>query len=80
MGKQSITGAFDLTINLGDAVTYPGRRGSYIWLNRGIVVHIDDNCEYIVVSKRRWEKRSKDVKVYNLHYVVPLPDSAESAS
>jgi hypothetical protein len=70
-----------LAVTVGSKVVYPGRRGSSLWLNQGVVEDIDTidgwSGEHRVLKIRRkansdWEQDGKLVTVYNLENVVPI--------
>ena len=47
------------TIEVGDKVTYPVRRGSSLWVNRGTVTKVDEEREKIQVEV--------DMDFYDVH-------------
>lgn len=81
---MSCTGNFGMDIHVGDFVAYPGRGGSAIWMNCGVVIEInetniklargiqyktfDPNTNSEVLSQRY----IRIVTLYNNHLVVKL--------
>lgn len=69
------------TINVGDTIVYPGRQGSSLWLNKGIVRQVVDTegnggpylglqVERIAQPGRPWEKDGTMVTITALERVV----------
>lgn len=62
------------TIQVGDTISYPVRRGSAMWNNKIVVTEIGTDGDAVVLHGLSADRRS--VKLKNLKYVVVPPSPA----
>ncbi len=66
--------AFEMEATVGDTIAYPGRQGSSLWMNRGVI--IEDNGDSLKVRREGkwdyWNTEDRVVTLTSLGNIVPI--------
>lgn len=69
--------AFGNPLTVGDKVVYPNRTGSNMYINRGVITHVDTKGKSITVlgearTPTKWQPHIQPVKVRRMDRVTKL--------